>query len=57
MCFQGGIKFGHWLLTVVNIPFKINPSIENFSISYFLKAQENQRFSGGTKWEHRPEMG
>ena len=28
----------------------------NFSILYPLKTQENQRFSGGTKWKHWPEM-
>ena len=43
--FSGGIKWEHWLLAVVNIPFKINPSVVNFPVLYLLKTQENQGFS------------
>ena len=39
-----------------NILFKINPSVANFPILYPLQKQENQRFSGGTKWEYWPKM-
>ena len=39
------MKWEHWLLVAVNIPFKINPSVVNFLILYPLKTQENQGFS------------
>ena len=51
-----GTKWKHWLLAVVNIPFKINPSVANCPILYPLKTQENQRFSETTNLEHWPEM-
>ena len=51
---QEGIKWEHWLLVTFNISFKFN--ITNFSILYLMKTQGKQRFSGGSKWEHWPEM-
>ena len=50
--FSGSIKWRKWLLAVVNIPLKLNPSMANSPILYPLKTQENQRFSGSAKWEH-----
>ena len=37
--------------------FVINPVLADVPILYPLKTPENQRFSGGIKWEHWPEMG
>ena len=34
----------------------INPFPANVLILYPLKTPEKQRFSGGIKWEHWPEM-
>ena len=39
MVSSGGLKWDHWVLAVVDIPFKINPSEASFSILY------PQRFS------------
>ena len=52
-----GIKWKHQLLVVVNIPFKINPSLVNFPVLYPLKTQENQRFSEATNLKLWLEMG
>ena len=49
LLFSGGIKWKYWLFVVVNISFKINPSMANFPILYALKTQENQKFSEVTK--------
>ena len=54
---SGSIKWENWLLAIVNILFKLNPSVANFPILYPPKTQENQRFSGSTQWEGWPETG
>ena len=37
--FSGVLKWEYWLLAVVNIPFKINPSVEVIEATKYLLAQ------------------